>query len=77
MNCDPKSSFPPVVYMRPEYRWSLKYILDRSEYLEVRLDNGKQKLRLLMDEYLSYKRRFAKDIIFDFAFLKNCAYSNV
>ena len=30
------------------------------------LDNGKQKLQSLMDKYQDYKRRFAKDIRFDF-----------
>ena len=55
-------------------RSHLQYILDKKADQEVGLDNGKRKLRSLMDDYQGYKRRFAKDIRFDFSGLANCVY---
>ena len=67
----------PVVkgfYWRQDIREYLQYILDKKADQGVNLDNGKEKLRLLMEEYRSYKRRFAKDIRFDFYSLTNGKY---
>ena len=55
-------------------REHLQYILDKKADQEVGLDNGKQKLQSLMDDYRGYKRRFAMDIRFDFSGLTNCVY---
>ena len=55
-------------------RSHLQYILDKKADQEVGLDNGKRKLRSLMDDYRGYKRRFAKDIRFDFSRQTNSVY---